>query len=296
MFGYIIPAKCELKVKDYDRFRAAYCGLCHSLKRHYGPIARFVLNFDFTFLAILLSYDAETIPTDKKRCIAHPFRKRTCCNGGKPFRRAAGYSLILTRWRLRDAIADSGFLKSLFYRLLARFLGRAYRKATHDFPDFDTHCRTQLECLRILEAQNSGDLDRVADAFAQILPHAAEGVTNETERRIFAELLYHIGRWIYIIDAYDDLEQDKQTGNYNSLAARFNTTDGKLPDEDKDWLQTTLTHSANRTASAYNLLPSGLWSPILENIIYLSIPSVTESVFNGRFRRRLGRWERKETL
>jgi len=296
MFGYVIPVQAELKVKELDRFRAAYCGLCHSLKRNYGLFARFVLNFDFTFLAILLSHGAEEISDSRRRCIAHPFRRRRCCEGGAPFRRAAGYSLILTRWRLRDAVADSGFLKGLIYRMAALLLGRAYRKAVRDFPDFDAHCRVQLKHLRELEEARSGDLDRVADAFAAILPHAADEVEDEAERRIFAELLYHTGRWIYLIDAYDDLERDRRSGNYNPLVARFKLTAEGLDGEDRAWTETTLNHSANRIVSAYNLLASGQWDGILENIIYLGFPAVTESVFLGRFRRRWGRWERKEHI
>ena len=288
MFGYVIPVKGELKVKEFDRFQAAYCGLCHSLKRNYGIFARFVLNYDFTFLAILLSHGAEEVRNSHRRCIAHPLRKRCCTEGGEPFRRAAGYSLILTRWKLRDGIADSGLIKGTPYRLAALFLGRAYRRAARDFPDFDNHCRAQLGLLRELEEAKSGDLDRVADAFAAILPHAA------ADDRIRTEILYHTGRWIYLIDAYDDLEKDRQSDNYNPLIERFRLTENTLTTEDRDWLKIMLTHAANRIVAAYNLLPEARWSPILENIIYLGFPAVTESVFCGRFRRRWGRWERRK--
>ena len=294
MFGYVIPVQSELKVREWEQFRGAYCGLCHSLRDAYGPLARFVLNYDFTFLAILLSHGADEVLYERRRCAAKFFWRRRCCQGGEPFRQAAGYSLILTRWRLRDQVTDSGFFKGLPYRLTGLLLGRAFRKAAGDFPAFDAHCRIQLEILRDLEKTESGDLDRVADAFAAILPHAAEQVKDEAERRIFAELLYHTGRWIYLIDAYDDLEKDRQSGNYNPLAARFQMANEILRDEDKAWLETTLAHSANLIVSAYNILPPGKWSGILENIIYLGFPAVTESVFTGRFRRRWGRWERKE--
>ncbi|MCL2568934.1 MAG: DUF5685 family protein [Oscillospiraceae bacterium] len=294
MFGYVIPIQAELKVKELEQFKGAYCGLCHSLKKNYGFLARFVLNYDFAFLAILLSQGAGEMQYCKKRCLAQPFRARRCPEGSEPFHQAAGYSLILTHWRLKDQIADGGFIKSLPARFASLLLGRAYRKAARDFIAFDSHCQTQLSKLRELEQAQSGDLDRVADTFAAILPHAAEQVTDEAERRIFEQLLYHTGRWIYLIDAYDDLEQDKQSGNYNPLAARFQLTDGKLREADKDWLETTINHSANLIASAYNLLPSGQWSGILENIIYLSFPTATKSVFEGRFQRNMGRWQRRK--
>ena len=297
MFGYVIPVKCELKVREFDQFRAAYCGLCHSLRDAYGLPARFILNYDFTFLAILLSAGEAEVQYTARRCVAKPFRRKTCCVGGDAFRRAAGYSVILGRWRLRDGIADCGFVKGIPTRFAALLLHRAYRRAVRDYPDFDAHCKAQLGLLGTLEQANSPELDRVADAFAQILPHAADHVTDAADRRSLAELLYHTGRWIYLIDAYDDLARDKQTGAFNPLLSRFAPADGVLGTEDKARLETTLNHSVNRLTAAYNLLAEGAWSGILENIIYLGFPAVTKHVLEGGFQRRWGRWrdrERKE--
>ena len=114
---------------------------------------------------------------------------------------------------------------------------------------------------------------------------------DEAKRRALTELLYHIGRWIYLIDALDDLEQDKRSGNFNPLLTRFAPTDGALSEADRDWVKTTLHHSANRAAAAYNLLEENPWSGILENIIYLGLPGVTNSVLDGRFKKR---WRHRE--
>ena len=300
MFGYVIPVKCELKVREFDAFRAAYCGLCHSLRDRYGLPARFILNYDFTFLAILLSAGEQEIQYTKRRCVARPFRREPCCLVGTASHQAAGCSLILSWWRLQDGIADHGFVRALPYRLITMLLRSAYRRAARDFPEFDSHCKAQLAALAAFEQAKSPDLDRVADAFAQILPHAAAHVEDVGERRILTELLYQVGRWIYLIDAYDDLEADKQSGNFNPLLTRFAPPDGVLSKADQDWIKTTLTHSANRIAAAYNLLDEGAWSGVLENIIYLGFPAVTNSVLDGRFQRKWGRWSnkrgRKETI
>jgi len=295
MFGYVIPVQQELRVKELDQFRAAYCGLCHSLQAHYGLSARFILNYDFTFLAILLSAGDEQAEYNNKRCIAHPLKKRKCCAGGAAFHQAAGLSVILTWWRLKDGVQDSGFVTGLAYRGVRLLLRRAYKKAARDFPGFDAHCRVQLERLRDFEQAGSGELDQVADAFAEILSYGARGVTGADRQRALTQLLYHTGRWIYLIDAYDDLEQDRQSGNFNPLTTRFQVGEDGLCGPDRDWLKTTLHHSANLITSAYNLLPEGAWRGILENMIYLGFPAVTESVLQGQFRRRWGRWERKET-
>jgi len=294
MFGYVIPLKCELKVRELDQFRAAYCGLCHSLRDNYGLTARFILNYDFTFLAMLLGADQDEIAYTKRRCIARPFRRKTCCLGGQAFHQAAGMSVVLTHWRLRDAVDDKSFLKGLPYRIISACLSRAYRRASKDFPAFDTHCQEQLSKLHALEQANSNQLDQVADAFAQILPYAAKGMADPIEQRSLEELLYHIGRWIYLIDAYDDLKEDQISGNFNPLITRFTLTEGKLNDTDKAWIRTTLNHSINRLTAAYNLKGETAWSGILENIIYLGLPGVTQSVLSGHFVRKWGRWSHRK--
>jgi len=285
MFGYVIPVQSELKMREYEQFRRAYCGLCHELKKRYGFAARFVLNYDFTFLALLLSAGDEGVSHCKKRCVARPVRPRCSVEGGAAFHRAAGMSVILARWKLKDNISDSGPLKGLFYRFAVMLLYLSYRRALGDFPEFDAHCRDQLEKLRALEQVGSGELDRVADSFAAILPFAARGEEDPDRRRILESLLYQTGRWIYLLDAYDDLERDRQSGAYNPLIARFALEGDALSEADAAWMRTTLTHSGNHIASAYNLLPDGPWSGVLENMIYLGFPSVTEGVMERRFRR-----------
>ena len=285
MFGYVIPVQGELRMRELNQFKGAYCGLCHRLKQRYGFAARFVLNYDFTFLAMLLSCDEAAFPHHQKRCAASPFRKKCCISGGEAFSKAAGYSLILSWWKLQDGITDSGPLGGLPYRGASLFLWRAYRRAVRDFPAFDAHCRRQLETLGALEQAGSGELDRVADAFAAILSFAAREEEDGGRRRILEQLLYQTGRWITLIDAYDDLEQDRRRGVYNPLLARFQPEGGKLGEGDRAWIKTTLTHSENLIAAAYHLLPAGQWKGILENIIYLGFPAVREGVLEGRFRR-----------
>ena len=55
MFGLVVPEKPEMKVKEYEQFNAIYCGICKSIARRLGTLPRFVLNYDLTFLAVLLS-------------------------------------------------------------------------------------------------------------------------------------------------------------------------------------------------------------------------------------------------
>lgn len=280
MFGYIRPLKSELKVKEYELFRSAYCGLCNTLKNRYGYAARFLINYDFTFLTMLLSSNEKSCGFEHKRCSASPFRKKRACKSAPSFELCADYSMVLYYWKLRDSLDDGGFGERLKARAAILLLWRAYRKAKVRVPDFDLKVRSRLSELSALEKSGCASIDETSDKFADILSAAAENGTDEAERRALTQLLYHVGREIYILDAADDLKDDAKSGRFNAAAARYNITDGIITDEVKEELRTTLSHSAALAASAYELLRPGMWSPVLENIIYLGIPWVTESVLN----------------
>jgi len=105
--------------------------------------------------------------------------------------------------------------------------------------------------------------------------------TADTENRILGELLYHLGRIIYILDAVDDLAEDVQANNYNPLRYRFEPNDGRLSQEDEQALRETLQMSYNCLCSAYALMEANDYSPILSNILYRGLPAVTQAVFSG---------------
>ena len=108
MFGYVRPVREELKCKDFDRYRATYCGLCGTLRQRYGWIAPMFLNFDFTFLALLLCKGEPQFPVCRGRCHANPFLKKTMCVANEALVAAADESVILTYWQLKDKVQDSG--------------------------------------------------------------------------------------------------------------------------------------------------------------------------------------------
>ena len=107
MFGYVRPPLAELGAEETERFRRIYCGLCHTLGRRHGSAARFILNYDFTFLAILLSEPREGEP-ERGRCLASPVRARTFQPPSPALEVAADESVILAYWQLRDGVADHG--------------------------------------------------------------------------------------------------------------------------------------------------------------------------------------------
>lgn len=284
MFGYIRPLKAELKVREYEQYKSCYCALCHTLHERYGWISRFVLNYDFTFLAMLL-WQSEDEPEYRcARCTASPFKKKTYCVSVHALEICAANSVILSWWKLKDNINDEGFIKTLRDRLLLILLRKAYKKAARDNPAFEENVRLSLEELRALEKTDSSSLDACADKFAKITALAAE-TAGDARYRPLAQLLYHTGRFIYIIDACDDLQEDWRSGSFNPVARRFNIDNGKLTDAHIKELQTTLMHSCAIISAAYELLPENTWSPVTRNIIYLGMPSVATQVLDGTWKK-----------
>lgn len=282
MFGYIRPLKAELKVKDFEKFKACYCSLCHTLGKEYGFSARFILNFDFTFMAMLLWDTDEPVCYTARRCPMSPFCKKCMCCHSESLSVSAGYSLILAWWKLRDSVKDDTFLKALLARFGMLFLRRAYKKAAKRYPEFDSVVRNQLEALSSLEKENCQSIDKAADSFAVLLSAVSKGYDG-VEERIFQQIFYHMGRWIYILDAVNDIAEDIKHKSYNSVLLRYDANE-KLSDEQTAELKTTLTHSLNLIISAWGLLPKNPWTDIIENIIYLGMPYVSDAVFNGTFK------------
>lgn len=280
MFGYVRPALNQLSQEKKDLYQSAYCGLCHEMGKRYGFWARFTLNYDLTLLAILLQICQGGDRTVCQRCPAHPFRKPKACLRGAGMERAADVSLILTWHKLDDDVKDHGFWRGLPYRGLRWWFRKPYRSAAQACPSFVKQVERCLEQLHQLEVQCSSRLDAVAHAFAQMLASAAADMAQGEQERILEQLLYHLGRWIYLMDAWDDLEEDLACGRYNPLDARFQGN----AKEEQDYIATTCTHSVRLAYSAASLLELGEWECVMENIFCLGLPAVQSAVLDGRWK------------
>ena len=194
------------------------------------------------------------------------------CQNSAALELAADESVILTYWKLKDAVQDDKGWKRAVAGLLALSLKPAYCKAKKLRPAFDQNVQTCLNRLAILEEENCTSLDRTADTFAQLLCAAAEG---HRDRRILEQLLYHVGRWIYLVDAQDDLQEDQRAARYNPILARYGAN------SDSEALELTLFHSLELAGAAFQLGEFGCRTPVLENILYLGLPLIQKAVFNG---------------
>lgn len=284
MYGYVRPDRGELRGREYELFRAQYCGLCQTLRERYGPAARFVVNYDLTFMAMVLS---RTYPaTESLRCPIHPVKKRPVVSANEAMDAAADYSVILTRWKLDDTRRDEALPKATAALLGETAFSRAYRKAASLRPAFDENAGKCLAELSALEREDSPSLDAAADCFARILSFAAEDAPDEEKKRIRRELFYHVGRSVYILDAVDDLAEDVRRDRYNPLRHRLSPGEDRLDEEQKTALRGTLNLSQRAAAAALSLRKTDPYQPILENIITVGLPEITELVFAGKWNKR----------
>lgn len=284
MFGYVRPPLEILPQEEAERFRRAYCGLCHTLGERYGPAARMILNYDFTYLAILLSDPEEAAPC-RRRCVSSPVRLRAYQPATAALELAADESVILAYWQLRDGVEDHAWASGLKYRAGARLLESAYKRAAALRPEFDQAVRRQLQLLSALEQAKDPSMDRAADSFAVLLSSAAEELTDPVRKRIMEQILYHLGRWIYLIDGADDLKKDAESGNYNPVALRYGLTDGTWTPESRRDFATTLDHSIHQMAAAFELWDFGVWTPVLQSTFYGGLFQVGKAVLDGSFHR-----------
>lgn len=279
MFGYVRSREDTLSPEDRKLYEEAYCGLCHVLGERYGTCSRAFLNYDFVFLAMLLAPRDGTAAAECAKCVRHPRRGKKVCVKRTWMETAAGESVILSWWKLRDAIADGNAPERLGAHLLSLGLGGSYRRARAEYPGFDETAARLLTELRILEGERSPSIDQTADCFARLLCSAAPEEGEERLDRPRKQLLYHLGRWIYLIDAVDDLSRDKKVGRYNPVAVRF----PEWSKEEQAYLRQLMDHSLALVGAAFQLLPRTPWSGVLENIIYSGLPGVEELVFSGQW-------------
>ena len=275
MFGYVKAYKDEMRVKEYDAFRAYYCGLCKTLKKEYGFSARLGLNYDSVFLALLLSSVTQIpLTCTAQRCIVSPFKKKPIADTNPCLSYSAGVMVILALLKLEDDVRDEKSVKSLFC-LLA--LWRARRRVLKQYKPLYVQCKEQIKALSRLEQERCSSTDALADTFATMMQHVftPDFIDDQNTRRILGHIGYLLGRFIYILDAYEDIEQDKKKHCFNVFLAQ------QTP-PDKEALRNLLTLTLSSVASSYELLNVTLNKPILDNILYLGLSHVLDNVLDQK--------------
>ncbi|MBR6772836.1 MAG: hypothetical protein IKM29_05555 [Clostridia bacterium] len=290
MYGYIRPLKSELRMREFELYNAAYCGLCHKLGKDYGLLARFAVSYDCTLPALMAAGEKSSVC--KKRCPARLGRKKNCLCGGEGLELSAAATVILAHYKLLDTVSDESFFKALGAKLILFFGKRKFAKAKNRWQEFAEQAEVNLSNLSALEKDppsDAGILDRSADCFARVTAAFSLMYPEGNLRRLWHEIYYHIGRVIFILDAADDWAEDLASQRFNPAVIRYGLTASAsdiLPEETRDKITKTLEQSLASAAAAFELLPADAASPIIGNIIYLGIPEVISQVLNRTNKKR----------
>lgn len=268
MFGYIRASKPEMRIKEHELYKAVYCSLCKELGKSYGIFARFTLSYDFTFLAILsMSLNDGCCGLKQKACACNPLKKCTYLDDLSEMKFPAAAAMILLYYKLLDNIADERGIKRLGYKLIKPIFNRAHKKASKNYPAIESIVLDYIERQRKIEASASCDLDLAAEPTAVCMANLFESLSSdEVTGRCLNRLGYCIGRYIYILDAAVDLEEDIKRDRYNPLKA---LADDK--DLNKNLIAPHLNICIAEAAKAYELIDIRKFKNILDNLIYLGL-------------------------
>ncbi len=286
LFGYVIPYKNELKVREYDVFKAYYCGLCKTLGKEFNQAVRFGLNYDLTFLALLISsLDSNRDTFKREGCISNPFKKKMIINTNDGLLYTSNISIMLIYFKLLDDWKDEKSIMSIVSTTAFLF---PVRKAKRLYPNKYDTIKTYLKRLTQLEKANCDKIDESADMFAKLMEEiaAAPFITDENTLRVLRWLGYNLGRWIYILDAFNDIEEDIKKKNYNPILLQYDYNKAESIEDFKkrvrDPIEFSLTFTLDSMAKSYELLDIKHNKEILDNIIYMGTRFKMEQVLNKK--------------
>lgn len=261
MFGYVIINKGDMKFKEFDIYHAYYCGLCRKLKEKFGLTGQLTLSYDMTFVIMLLSglYEPDTV-TDSCKCVAHPFEKHmTISNEFTEY--AADMNVLLSFYKCQDDWADDRkYTKRLYAGLLTKGYHAVERK-------YDSKVRCIERLMRQLiqkEKEGCSDIDEMSGLFGEIMAQIMVYKKDEWRDNLY-RMGFYLGKFIYLCDAYEDVEKDMKNGNYNPFRQLYETPDFE------EQCRSILVLMMSECSKEFERLPILDNIEILRNIIYSGV-------------------------
>jgi hypothetical protein len=285
MFGYVMPDKPDLKIKEFELFKAYYCGVCKSIGKRYGLLPRLTLNYDSTFLALLFtSLRGDVLKVKRERCIVHPVKKRAAIKENEIIDYASDINVILAYYNLEDKRRDNGsklsaaamlVLKSDFKKLRSKYSGKC------------DIIENRLKELDKLEKEKCSTMDAAAEPFAKLMEEVLdykEVFKDEKLRNLLRWIGYNMGKWIYILDAYDDLEEDIKDKHYNPLIYQYSYNNEDIKAfklRIKEQVEFNLIYTLSEISKAFELLELKQNRGLVDNIVYMGMLRKTEQILNA---------------
>lgn len=273
MFGYVKPFKPHMRICEFEIYNAVYCGLCKKLGKSYGVMARMTLSYDFTFLALMeLALNDNEAEFEPQRCIAHPLKKKSCLKSIDELEYTSAAASILIYNKIKDDITDKKFIKKLISAFLKLFMTKAYKKASSKYPELSEYISGQMLLQNKLEAENCKLIDRASEPSSNMLAEIASGLSSKTdEQRILRRFGYLLGRYIYITDAFDDIEKDFRSRGFNPLILGDSAIHELNMEEVQKKTEDSINFTLGALADTYVQLELKKFKPITDNIVYLGL-------------------------
>lgn len=289
MFGYIRPFIPELRVAEYEYYRAVYCGVCRQMGRICGSASRLSLSYDQAFFALVRAAVTGEIPvTEKRHCAANPLKKCRMAAKSPSVDLAAAVGAVLAAYKFGDDAEDERGFRRAAARIAYRGAAPWMRRAEKKYPGLCDGIGERLRDYYDSERENCGDdvsVDRAADAFGKVLEFIMSYGLEGERAAVTGAFGRHIGRWIYCVDAVDDMDEDKKRGRNNVfLSAYGNRT---LGNDEKKTLSCLL---AAETAAAEDILEladpaQGTALDIVHNILLEGMAHTADAVLSGTYRK-----------
>lgn len=272
MFGYVRINKMDLTFREYEHYKAYYCGLCKYLKRNHTELSRMTINYDITFLIVLLSSIYQpSAQVFHEKCIVDPVKKKKhIINEITEY--AASMNILLAYYKLEDDVNDEGDIKS---RLVRRAYRKSFKTAYDKYPQKADFIKACLGELRSLEEDQSTSIDQTSNCFARLLEEIFDYKDDEYRDRL-RKVGFNIGKYIYIMDAYEDLEQDLEKGRYNPFSSYKDDREGLKVKVDK-----LIGMTLARLEEAILNLDIKVNKSIIDNIIYSGVYLRYKGLING---------------
>ncbi len=272
MFGYVKPYIPELLVKDHEFYRATYCGICRAMKRHTGALSNVTLSYDSVLLALvrMLYIPDSEISAEKKRCIAHPLKKRCMLTENSATEYTARAFAILTYHKALDDIKDERGFKRVAVGTVKPIISSGAKRA--DISYISDICAKKLSEIDKLEGEKTASVDAPAALFGELLGEIFAYGLPERDAIAPREFGYRLGRFIYAIDAAEDYDEDRKSGKYNPYVLIYGG--GELTAENKSTIRCALLLECRAMEKAVDLMPFGTRytiENIIKNIIYLGL-------------------------
>lgn len=281
MFGYVTPVKSELRDQDFVLYRAFYCGICAAIGRNYGSLPRFTTTYDVTFLSLLVhDVTSQDVEFYEAKCVGNPFQKKVMIRGNELLDRLCAANIIMTYYKLLDDVIDGGGGKK---RLARAAMKKPYLKAVKVLPQADEIMKRRYGELRDLEKAGEKSIDRVAHCFASLLKEVAFCIIGDKADDNTLSLCYNIGKFVYLIDALDDVDEDAKKGNYNPFLAAYGsfTSRKEFYETHRDEIAFSLNSTVNRAIECFNGMSFTQSYSLLKNIVHVGLRNKVKEVLDS---------------